>query len=288
MKPNHMNRYHIYVISKGRADVNLTYYHLEKYGADYSVVIEAPEWEDYAKRVPEEKLLVLPWADLGEGSIPARNFCWEHSMEQGAKRHWVLDDNIGGFYRYHENKRIRVSTPVAFRVLEDWADRFENMVMVGHQYLTFVPQRVYHPPLILNTRVYSSILLQNDTELFWRGRYNEDTDLSLRALKAGYCTALFNSFLADKKATGTVRGGNTDTVYAKNWEDKRLRMAKSLQQQHPEQVQIKRKWGRWQHVVSYREFKGNQPIYAPDYDPDAPAIDYGLTLRMKEEVDGRE
>lgn len=283
MNPLHENRYHIYVLSKGRWDSRLTQRYLERIGADYSVVIEAPEWDNYAAVVPEEKLLVLPWADLGEGSIPARNFIWEHSLEQGHKRHWCVDDNISDWYRFHQNKRIRCATPVAFRVVEDWADRFENMAMVGHQYLTFIPQRQKHPPLTINTRVYSSILIQNDTMLFWRGRYNEDTDLSLRALQAGYCTALFNTFLADKKATGTVRGGNTDTVYSGDWETKRLAMAQSLKQQHPELVEIKRKWGRWQHEVDYGPFRANKPVYAASYDPTAPPIDYGMVLNRREE-----
>lgn len=33
-------------------------------------------------------------------------------------------------------------------------------------------------------RAFPCILIQNDIPFRWRGRYNEDTDLSLRALKA--------------------------------------------------------------------------------------------------------
>ena len=35
-------------------------------------------------------------------------------------------------------------------------------------------------------------------------------------------------------------------------------MAESLRDQHPDVVKITRKWGRWQHHVDYRPFKGNR------------------------------
>ena len=62
-------------------------------------------------------------------------------------------------------------------------------------------------PFTLNTRIYSCNLIKNSVRFRWRGRYNEDTDLSLRMLKAGLCTDLFNAFLQDKETTLTMRGG---------------------------------------------------------------------------------
>ena len=66
---------------------------------------------------------------------------------------------------------------------------------------------------------------------------------------------LFCAFLADKMATMTMRGGNTDDLYQG---DGRYQMALALQKQHPDVVKITRKWGRWQHQVDYRPFKSNQ------------------------------
>jgi hypothetical protein len=111
------------------------------------------------------------------------------------------------------------------------------------------------PPVRFNTRVYSCILIKNDLPYRWRGRYNEDTDLSLRALKDGWCTVLFVAFLATKVATMRMKGGNTDELYAG---DGRLAMARSLQEQHPDVTKVTRLWGRWQHKVDYRRFKVNK------------------------------
>ena len=111
----------------------------------------------------------------------------------------------------------------------------------------------------MNTRIYSCILINNSIPYKWRGRYNEDTDLSIRALKDGWCTILFYSFLAEKTTTMTMKGGNTDELYKQDEKiDGRLLMAQSLQKQHPDIVKVVRKWGRWQHSVDYSGFKNNK------------------------------
>jgi hypothetical protein len=127
--------------------------------------------------------------------------------------------------------------------------------------------------------VYSCILIQNDLPYRWRGRYNEDTDLSLRALKDGWCTVLFLAFLANKQATMTMQGGNTDELYQ---DDGRLKMAQSLQAQHPDVVTVTRKWGRWQHQVDYRPFKANRPILRPGVQIPTEPNNYGMVLQQRE------
>ena len=58
----------------------------------YWIVIEPQEYEKYAEVIDSSKILVLPFSNLGQGSIPARNWVWEHSISIGAKKHWILDD----------------------------------------------------------------------------------------------------------------------------------------------------------------------------------------------------
>lgn len=122
-------------------------------------------------------------------------------------------------------------------------------------YRAFSPSCQKRPPFLLNTRVYSCILIKNNISHRWRGKYNEDTDLSLRVLKDGLCTILFFAFVCGKQVTMTMKGGNTDELYQ---DDGRLRMAQSLQRQHPDVTKIVWKWNRWQHQVDYRSFKANK------------------------------
>ena len=207
-------KYPIYVISKSRWDSRHTIKSLEKINTPYRVVIEPQEYEQYASVVNPKNILVLPFSNLGQGSIPARNWVWEHSISEGHERHWIIDDNIRDFFRVYNNQRIACKDGNCFRQIEDFVDRFENVKMSGMNYRAFViPHETKRmPEYYLNTRIYSCILLSNDVDLRWRGRYNEDTDLSLRFLKAGYPTILFNVFFCGKLQTLTIKGGNTEEL----------------------------------------------------------------------------
>jgi hypothetical protein len=245
----------------------------------YRIVVEPQEYDQYAAVIAPDKILTLPFSNLGLGSIPARNWVWDHAISEGAARHWIVDDNIYDFYRWNYNAKLKEYSGGCFLAMESFVDRYENVAFAGPNYHMFIKQRYPDNPFRLNTRVYSCILIKNDIPYRWRGRYNEDTDLSLRALKDGWCTVLFNAFLAEKAVTMTMKGGNTDELYK---DDGRLKMAQSLVQQHPDVTTITRKWGRWQHSVDYRPFKNNRLIKRADVAiPDAPN-EYGMILKRVE------
>jgi len=269
-------RYPVYVISKGRADTRLTVRALERMRVPHHVVIEPQEYDEYRAVMAPEKLLVLPFSNLGLGSIPARNWVWEHAVSRGAERHWILDDNIRDFRRLHKGDRRIVADGTMFRAAEDFVDRYENVAIAGFEYTMFAQTaECSWPPMRFNTRIYSCILIKNDLPYRWRGRYNEDTDLSLRALKDGWCTVLFIAFLATKVATMKMTGGNTEALYQG---DGRLEMARSLQRQHPDVTKVTRLWNRWQHKVDYRPFKTNKLKRKPGLVlPDGPD-NYGMRL----------
>jgi len=273
-------KYPIYIISKGRADTRFTSRTFEEMGVPYRIVIEPQEYDKYAAVIDPKKILVLPFSNLGQGSIPVRNWVWEHSISEGHKRHWVMDDNIRYFYRLNRNKKVRVKDATILRAAEDFSDRYENVKMTGLNYAFFYPAELKRPPYYVNTRIYSCILLNNDIPHRWRGRYNEDTDLSLRILKDGYCTILFNAFLCGKMATMTMKGGNTEEVYAKNQQefDNRRTFAESLKAQHPDVVEITMKWGRWHHHVDYSVFR-HQLKLKDDLVIPKGVNEYGMTFR---------
>jgi len=278
-------RYPVYVISKGRWELRPTVRALGRMGVPYWVVVEPQELEQYASVIDCSRLLVLPFCNLGQGSIPARNWVWEHAISEGHARHWILDDNIWRFYRLNHNTKYQVKTGAAFVAIEDWTDRYSNVALAGMQYEMFAPRRKRHDPLRLNARVYSCILIQNEIPYRWRGRYNEDTDLSLRVLKDGWCTVLFTAFLANKPATMTMKGGNTESLYLLDGQnDGRLLMAQSLRDQHPGVVTITRKWGRWQHQVDYRPFKNNKLRLKPGVVIPEGINEYGMRLVHKPEA----
>jgi hypothetical protein len=270
----YMPRYPIYIISKGRADSRHTSKALEKLGIPYYIAVEPQEYDQYAAVIDPAKILVLPFSNHGMGSGPARNWVWEHSMANGFKRHWILDDNIFSFFRFHNNERIRMATGSFFLACEDFVDRFENVPLAGLQYKFFCPDRYDHPPFVLNTRLMSCILIENSCPHKWRGKYNEDVDLSLRVLKDGMCTILFYTFLQDKATTGTVKGGNTEELYGAGTFAK----SKMLVDLHPDCVKLVRRYGRWHHDVDMRPFRANKLIYRKDVEIPTEPNEYGMVL----------
>ena len=271
--------YPVYVVSKGRWATPLTATALDTMRVPYYVVVEPQEFTSYANAIEPAKILTLPFSNLGQGSIPARNWVWEHALSTGAGRHWILDDNIDGFVRLNRNTYYPVASGTIFRAAEELVDRYENIALAGFHYRWLAKRKQRLPAFYRNRRIYSCILIKNDLSYRWRGRYNEDTDLSLRALKDGWCTILFLAFLANKQPTMTMSGGNTDELYAG---DGRRRMAESLRDQHPDVVKIAWKWGRWQHQVDYRPFKRNQLVLRPGVVIPEGVNSYGMRL----EVDG--
>lgn len=296
-------KYPIYIISKGRWDSRMTQKTLEELNVPYRIVIEQSEYDKYAENVPEKKILPLP-TDFREnpkyaipdentgfigGSIPVRNFVWEHSISEGHKRHWILDDNMRHIYRLNRNLKTRMTTGSSFRLLEDFTDRYENVRLSGMNYAFFAPSNVKKPPYYTNTRIYSCILIDNSLPHRWRGRYNEDTDLSLRVLKDGDCTMLFNNFLVGKAATMTMKGGNTETVYNVDQTgdrtsrggddfDNRREFADSLVTQHPDVVKVAYKWGRWHHDVNYSVFV-QKPRKKPGLNIPKGVNEHGMVLK---------
>ena len=75
----------------------------------FKLVIEPHQFDLYVKKYDKKYILCLPFKDLGLGSIPARNWVWDHAIETGAERHWILDDNIRYIMRTYKGKRIRCS-----------------------------------------------------------------------------------------------------------------------------------------------------------------------------------
>lgn len=250
-------KYPVYVISKGRHDCCKTANFLVEDKADFKIVVEPQEKKLYADRYGTERLLILPFSNLGLGGIPARNWVWEHAKAEGHFRHWILDDNIARVFRRYKAQKIPCNSNIAFDACEDFVDRYENIAIAGLQYHFFVPDGKKSKPFVRNCHVYSFLLIRNDLPHRWRGRYNEDTDLCLQVLSDKWCTILFNAFVCAKAPTMTMKGGNSDQLYKG---DGRLVMAKSLERMWPGVVETKRRFNRPQHVITHAWKKFDTPL----------------------------
>ena len=239
----------------------------------FKLVVEEQEAENYAPLVPEEDLLILPHKN--KGLVVTRNWIWNYAQSLGVKFFWTFDDNIRVFIRLHKNQRIWLTSGNFLRAQEDFAERWKNLAITGMQYRGFAPSTQYRKPFIINTRVYSNMLIRTAIPFRNRGFYNDDTDLCLQVLKAGWCTILISAFLIGKAATMTVRGGMTPHYQ----DDGRLEMAQELQRRHPDVVTIIKRWKRWQHHVNYKPFKRNKLERDESYEYDKGVNNFGLSFQ---------
>lgn len=296
----------LYIPSKGRSQYMMTSKALTLMKVPHFIVVEPQEVEAYQKAIDSMNLLttIVPLDmtfkekyelcdDLGltksTGPGPARNFAWEHSISQGFAWHWVMDDNIRDFRRFNENEKVKVSTGAIFKAMEDFVLRYENIGMAGPNYTMFAPSRNKLPPFSKNTRIYSCNFIRNDLPWRWRGRYNEDTILSLDILKGGWCTVQFYAFLQNKMPTQVLKGGNTQEFYHAEGKKNEHRyadhgtLAKSRMQMlvHPDVSKIVYKFGRWHHHVDYSRFQTMKLKLKPGLNLEG-VDNYGMELVVKD------
>lgn len=251
-------RYPVFIPSKGRHESLFTMKAFNAIGTPYTVFVEPQEFDDYAKVIALHRLHRLPFSN--RGLVATRNYIWDYAEYLKVSRFWTFDDNIKGFMQLNNNVKTRAIDGGMFALIEDFADRYENVIIAGCNYQFFAKNKQKIPPYILNTRIYSNMLIKTDAPYRNEGFYNDDTDLCLRVLKDGHCTVQFNAFLIDKATTMTVKGGMTEHYLG----DGRYKMALELKEKHPDVVTITEKFGRYQHQVNYDPFRNNKLILRPN------------------------
>lgn len=291
----HDPKYPLFIVSKGRADSRLTSKALERMGVRYRVIIEEQEHDQYASVIDPSKILHLPFRYKEEydkfdklgmtkstGPGPARNFAWDTAIAEGFDRHWVMDDNIRHFSRFNKNLIVKISNGAGFRAMEEFCDRYENVAMAGPNYEMFAPRKVKVPPFVKNTRIYSCNLILNSSPYRWRGRYNEDTDLSLRMLKDGWCTVQFNAFLQFKTTTQYIKGGNSAEFYDNEGTFRKSEMQVRM---HPDVSRMVERFGRIHHFVDYTPFKKIMMKRKDNFKPSGKKNEFGMVLQKVKGVE---
>lgn len=276
------NKYPIFIPTKGRYDNPITIKMFKLHNIDFKIVIEKQEYEQYKKVVDKNQIIVVPHKN--EGLTVTRNWIWDYAEDKGYEKFWTFDDNIGRVYRWNRNRRLQMKDGTYLKVIEDFADRYSNLHIIGMNYVSFCKDRDEIPPYYQNTRVYSNMLLTTNVKLSngekLRNKlfYNDDTDLCLRVLKDGLPTIEINAFLIDKGTTMQLKGGMTD--YYQSDECKgRYTFAEELYNAHPDVTKITKKFNRWHHHVNYTPFKKNKLIRKKDIKIPNVINNYGMVLQ---------
>lgn len=249
------SQYPIYIISKGRAYNPLTAKNLEAAGLDYLIAVEPQEEQEYINALGKDRVLVLPFSNLGLGSYPARNYCWEHAKASGHKYHWLFDDNIKEWRKWVNGKRVKWDNIKSAILYVEQHTNIHQTDISGFEEPNFVvkpPKK----PFKYNCHVYSAMLIKNSLPYRWRLKYNEDVDLCLQVLHNGGTTTSCVYYMADKISTSVkMKGGNQDELYKGNDPSKKLLKAKMLEAQWPQYAKTVIRFNRIHHFVDWKVFK---------------------------------
>ena len=276
------NKYPIFIPTKGRYETPITINMFKSMNVDFTIVVEPQEFKEYSKIVDQKHILITPHEN--KGLTETRNFIWDYAESKGFEKFWTFDDNIGRVYRLNNNRRLQVKDGTFLRVIEDFADRYENLPLIGMNYVSFCKDRDKLPAFYMNTRVYSNMLLETNAR-FTNGEkvrnklfYNDDTDLCLRLMKDGFPIVQINAFLIDKGTTMQLKGGMTDYYTSPECEGRKA-FVEELKQAHPEIVELTWKFNRWHHQVNYKPFKRNKLIRKQDIEVQTGINEYGMKLK---------
>jgi hypothetical protein len=159
-----------------------------------------------------------------------------------------------------------VDNGIVFTSLEKLIDNVKEKVgIIGHNYHMDVPATTMRNPITVNSKVYSSMLINTEIldklDIKFRLKYNEDVDLVLQCLKNKIKTISLNVFVANKKSTLSVKGGNTDTIYdnGKKFQDKVDCLLEKWGSEYVSVI-VKHKDERPHHKVDYDKFNLDKTI----------------------------
>jgi hypothetical protein len=119
--------YPIYIPSKGRWDSRLTIKALTKIHVPFRVVIEPQEFDQYAEVIPAENILVLPFSNLGQGSIPASG------LGDAIKQVMIITGLLMTIFMtssLHQNIKYSVDSGAIFKA-QDFVSSYENIALAG-------------------------------------------------------------------------------------------------------------------------------------------------------------
>lgn len=274
----------IFIPSRGRATRGGTFELLRKRGIPnpMKIIVEEDEYDRYSERFKPGIVVVMPdrlkneydpCDGLGRqfslGSGPARNYAWELAEKMGAKWHWTIDDNVCAIAEFGDHIRNRAQPgssdslfsgydyhpgPEWMPNMERYITGWRNVAMGGPHSVGFVVRVHKYSMAVPNSRIYSFNLIRTAAPFRWRGRYNEDTILSLDMITKGWRTILCRRWLMQKpdpKAARKIGGGNAELLYSSGTGPK----SRLLARLYPKHVKVIQRFGRIHHFVDWQKFK---------------------------------
>ena len=207
--------YPINIVSFGRCNkYGYTHKLLTKMKINHYLFIEKKQQTEYKKWYDPSycKLIIGEnYSEENMGSTPMRNYIMDY--HKGEDYVWIFDDNIKRYNYFNKGKKNTIESPVIFKMVEDYVNGCDNIGIASHNFSPFIAQGEERPCIIVNSKCYSSMLLNNKIGLRFSHKHQEDNFISIDCICKGFNTLSFNTILYEKNTSGTDKGGNHDSIY---------------------------------------------------------------------------
>jgi hypothetical protein len=230
-----INKYTIYIPTKGRAGIAKTMSMLDRENIKYVLVVEPQDYDTYVTHYPNVNILQLDVDDMGV--VYARNYIKKYSRSVGESKHWQMDDDLEKFFirKHNATKNTPVSPLECIHIVETCTDLFSNVAISGMDGPTYAFSKKYG--VQLNRDPGGCVLIDNTVDADWDYRSTEDIHYSLSVLEAGYCTLRFSHVMVQSAPPMKNPGGNTDADY-KSF-DKLKEAYENLIRRWPDKISLK-------------------------------------------------
>lgn len=200
----------IYIPSKGRAGNVKT---LDALGTNDNVVlvVEPQDYKSYKEAHPDIKIIKIPRNDKGIAYV--RN----QILKNDNTWHWVLDDDISGFYFRQGTKMIKAP---GNKILNRYAKNIttnENIVVAGFEYQQFAWSA--NKPYKYNTYCDVAVMINGKVANENKIAYDEtlplkvDRDFILQCLTKGFLSVRTTLFAFSAPKNGSNKGGLKEIAY---------------------------------------------------------------------------
>ncbi len=193
--------YPVYIPSKGRAETATTPKLLEQVNIPYTLVVEQQEARDYIKHFPNARVTVLN--ESHRGIAYARNAILEYARSDHPGWYWMIDDDIKQFYRLQDTIFLNDTA----RVLEDVEKLVNQHQRLAQATIGRKNRTKQKLPLCWNVSCCGCVCNHADRVGTYREHVQEDTDMSLQVVSAGYMTVQFNHIVLSTPLRGQNTGG---------------------------------------------------------------------------------
>lgn len=209
-------KYKINILSLGRYTDNLGSTHklLCKLKISHYLFCENFEYENYNNWINRDYCVLINCGtdysiELNDGGQHIRNYILDYWKKQGEKFIWMLDDNIQFYSRLLYGVKIKIESKEIFTSVEHYVKHFDNVGVCSHNISCNITAGGIRNCLLVNEKCFTSLLINLETDIRFRFKYNEDHIFTIDNINKGYNSLCFNHIIYNKKTSGTEKGGNS-------------------------------------------------------------------------------